>query len=418
MPSTYTNNLAIEQIGTGEQSGTWGNTTNLNFDLIDQSVCGLGAIQLLALGTTGAPNLLPITNGSVSEGRNASIEYTSNGDLGTSTSAFVQLTPNTAERIITITNSMTGSTALEVFQGTYNAGRSLIIANGDTVMCKFSGIGAASTVTALTTGLNIANLQAQESLTVKSATVGTEEFTISSRIVNGESALVTGFSGATNGLQVVADSDRIRVGINKTPEETDSTTTLHVSSPGEVSLRLDSSGGNDANLRWCSDGVRRFSMYYDWSNDSLRIYDNVQASTRFRINQDGSIIIAGTLEGRDISADGSKTDDLYAGEERWTSITPAASVNVDCNDGTAFYLSTNQSTAIAFINPPTTGTAFAFTLEVLQNGAFTLSWPAAVKWAGGTAPPAPSSGQTYIYTFYTRDAGTTWYGVLAGAAFA
>ena len=41
MPSTYTVNLGIEKIGTGEQSGTWGDTTNTNFDLIDQAVNGV-----------------------------------------------------------------------------------------------------------------------------------------------------------------------------------------------------------------------------------------------------------------------------------------------------------------------------------------------------------------------------------------
>jgi hypothetical protein len=100
------------------------------------------------------------------------------------------------------------------------------------------------------------------------------------------------------------------MGINKTPEETDSTTVLHVSSPGETSLRLESTGVNDANLRFCSDGVRRFAMYYDASNDSLRIFDNVQGSTRFRINQDGSIIVASTIEGRDIAVDGTKLDGI------------------------------------------------------------------------------------------------------------
>ncbi len=34
-------------------------------------------------------------------------------------------------------------------------------------------------------------------------------------------------------------------------------------------------------------------------------------------------------------------------------------------------------------------------------------------WAGGTAPDAPASGETDIYAFWTRDGGTTWYGVLS-----
>jgi hypothetical protein len=40
MPSTYTTNNGIELIGTGEQSGTWGETTNTNFGLIDTALDG------------------------------------------------------------------------------------------------------------------------------------------------------------------------------------------------------------------------------------------------------------------------------------------------------------------------------------------------------------------------------------------
>ena len=41
MASTYTTNLGIEKIGTGEQSGTWGDTTNTNFDILDEAVNGI-----------------------------------------------------------------------------------------------------------------------------------------------------------------------------------------------------------------------------------------------------------------------------------------------------------------------------------------------------------------------------------------
>jgi len=42
-----------------------------------------------------------------------------------------------------------------------------------------------------------------------------------------------------------------------------------------------------------------------------------------------------------------------------------------------------------------------------------VNWPAAVDWAGGTAPSLTSSGVD-ILTFTTVDAGTTWYGFAAG----
>lgn len=40
MASTYTSNLKIEKIGSGEQSGTWGDTTNTNLDAIEEAICG------------------------------------------------------------------------------------------------------------------------------------------------------------------------------------------------------------------------------------------------------------------------------------------------------------------------------------------------------------------------------------------
>ena len=45
MASTYSTNFGIEKIGSGEQSGTWGTTTNHNLDIVDR----LGAFKSVAL---------------------------------------------------------------------------------------------------------------------------------------------------------------------------------------------------------------------------------------------------------------------------------------------------------------------------------------------------------------------------------
>lgn len=50
--------------------------------------------------------------------------------------------------------------------------------------------------------------------------------------------------------------------------------------------------------------------------------------------------------------------------------------------------------------------------------AATFSYPSSVKWAGGTTPTAPANGETDVYTFYTTDGGTTYYGFQAGNALA
>ena len=113
MPSTYTTNLGIEKIANGEQSGTWGTTTNTNFDLIDQAVNGVASVTLASAGTSGSPNTLDISNGSASDGRNKFIEFTDGGDLGAT--AYVQLTPNDAEKVVFVRNSLSGSQSLTLF---------------------------------------------------------------------------------------------------------------------------------------------------------------------------------------------------------------------------------------------------------------------------------------------------------------
>jgi hypothetical protein len=50
MASTYTTNIGIEKPATGDQSGTWGDTTNTNFDIIDQGTNGVATFTLAVAG--------------------------------------------------------------------------------------------------------------------------------------------------------------------------------------------------------------------------------------------------------------------------------------------------------------------------------------------------------------------------------
>lgn len=76
MPSTYSTNLALELPGTGDQAGTWGNTTNTNLGtLIEQAISGY---QTQAL-TSGVTLTLTIPNGATGVARNMFLEFTGNG---------------------------------------------------------------------------------------------------------------------------------------------------------------------------------------------------------------------------------------------------------------------------------------------------------------------------------------------------
>lgn len=174
MPSTYTANIGVEKPATGEQDGTWGDTDNLNYDIIDQAVAGIVQITLAATGTSGAPNLLPITDGSLSDGRNKFIEFVDGGDLGGA--AYVQLTPNDVKKVVHFRNSLSGSRSVLVFQGTYNASNDFEIPSGKDVLLKFDGAGSGAVVSdvfadLLASAITTSNLTATGG-TVDGVTVG------------------------------------------------------------------------------------------------------------------------------------------------------------------------------------------------------------------------------------------------------
>lgn len=139
MPSTYTLNNGIELIATGEQSGTWGDTTNTNMSLLDTALDGQVTVTLASAGTSGSPNTLPISDGAVSDGRNRMVIFNDGADLGAT--AYVQLTPNDAEKIVYIRNALSGSRSIIVFQGTYNASNDYEIPAGTTAVIYFNGGG-------------------------------------------------------------------------------------------------------------------------------------------------------------------------------------------------------------------------------------------------------------------------------------
>jgi len=140
MPSTYTLNNGIELVATGEQSGTWGDTTNTNFTLLDTSLDGQVTVTLGATGSSGSPNALPVSDGATSNGRNRLIIFADSGDLGGT--AFVQLTPNDAEKIIYVRNNLSGSRSILLFQGTYNASNDYEVPAGTTAVVFFNGAGS------------------------------------------------------------------------------------------------------------------------------------------------------------------------------------------------------------------------------------------------------------------------------------
>jgi len=103
-----------------------------------------------------------------------------------------------------------------------------------------------------------------------------------------------------------------------------------------------------------------------------------------------------------------------------TSTTNATTVN--CEAGNTFTHVLTENTTFTFSAPPVTGTAYTFTLKVVQDASasgFTLTWPTSVDWPAATAPTMTATASAVdVFVFYTHDGGTTWYGFVAGQGLA
>jgi len=127
--------------------------------------------------------------------------------------------------------------------------------------------------------------------------------------------------------------------------------------------------------------------------------------------------MGGALDCDDLEVGKAKLKDY--GETLITANTSTA-YTVDLSNGNVFELTLTGNCAYTFSNPPATGIGGSFTLIQKQDGtgSRTVTWPASVDWAGGTAPTITSTASSVdIFTFITTDAGTTWYGFTAGQDF-
>ena len=70
--STYVNNLRLEEIGTGEASGTWGTKTNTNLELIGEAL-GFGTE---AITTNADTHTSTVADAVADEARAMYIKYT------------------------------------------------------------------------------------------------------------------------------------------------------------------------------------------------------------------------------------------------------------------------------------------------------------------------------------------------------
>jgi hypothetical protein len=101
MASTYTTDLAIQLMATGENAGTWGAITNTNLVVIQQAIAGYQDISIAGGAQTTA---LVMTQNALANARNAVIKLS-----GTITGNQIVTVPNGIEKTWIVSNGTTGA---------------------------------------------------------------------------------------------------------------------------------------------------------------------------------------------------------------------------------------------------------------------------------------------------------------------
>ena len=138
-----------------------------------------------------------------------------------------------------------------------------------------------------------------------------------------------------------------------------------------------------------------------------------------KLYQNGSEKLATTSTGIDVT--GELIADSY--NETYAAVTSSSNATtVNCEAGNAFSHTLTENTTFTFSNPPASGTAYSFSIEIIQDASasgYTVTWPTSVDWPSATAPTLTATASAKdVFVFTTRDGGTTWYGFTAGLALA
>ena len=158
MASTYTTGFGIEKIGSGEQSGAWGTTTNHNLDILDR----IASYKAVALsGTTHTLTVREASPGSGTEnlqdGMYRVIKFT--GALGGNNT--VTIAPNTAPAYFIFENATTDSGSSGPYSVilTQGSGANITIQNGKNAIVYCDGAGSGAAVVNALSDLQIATLE-------------------------------------------------------------------------------------------------------------------------------------------------------------------------------------------------------------------------------------------------------------------
>lgn len=290
MPS-YDNDLVLTELATGEGSGTWGDTTNLNLELIGEAFSyGTGATF-----DSDADKTVTVNQASHLY-RRMFIDVTSSATL--STTRTLTINPTTISKTMAIKNSTSGSQSIIIKQG---SGATVTIGNGLTKMVVLTGTGSGAAVIdvlgSIDLGANAKINGGQFGITA------TETATFTNKTINGPNNTITNLADTNLASDAAIDASKIANGnvSNAEFQYLDGVTS-------SIQSQLDSavSFGNNS---WITSAEGRERFYFATNSNTIIKFDgnfrvdNNSNTSRFSVDNSGNGVFSG-----DITAYGSPSD--------------------------------------------------------------------------------------------------------------
>ena len=155
MTSTYVNDLRLNEMATGDASGSWGTVTNTNLELIGEAL-GYGTE---AITTNADTHASVIADGATDPVRALYVEYTGTLD----SACTITISPNTVNKVCFIENGTAGSQNIIISQG---SGANVTIPPGDTKAVYLNGAGSGAAVVDAFASLSVVDLNVSGNLDV------------------------------------------------------------------------------------------------------------------------------------------------------------------------------------------------------------------------------------------------------------
>jgi len=255
MASTYVNDLRLNEMATGDQSGSWGTVTNTNLELIAEAF----SFGTEGITTNADTHTTTIADGATDPGRSMFLKYTGTLD----SACTITIAPNTVSKLWFIENATSGSQNIIIKQG---SGATITIPPGDTKAIYSDGAGSGGKMVDAFASLSVVDLKVQDDLTV------TDDAAIGGTL--GVTGIVTANAGVVVD-EMTLDADTLTA-----------TDTFTIDAAGDITLDAD---GADIRL---SDAGTQFGKFTNSSSDFV-----ISSSVN-----DKDMIFKGADGGADITA--------------------------------------------------------------------------------------------------------------------